>query len=156
MELANPHSASWFVSLFHEYSITIDHWRKLSETKSSHVSQLQERLGALETEVRELRNSHAKQSEAIASYRGTIASLECELQQQRQAAFAFCSAPLSVEPTPHSEMHQPEDCYLSCSPSRLMTSEPPSLNEAITIEEESGHELVEDDRHTRKRKRTGE
>lgn len=154
MELAPSDSASWFVSLFHQYSLTIGHWQRLSDSKSAHVFQLQERLGALETELRELRSSHAKQSEAIAGYREAIGALEYELECQRQSASAFCNAPLPGRSPLQQEMHPLENCYLPCSPSRLMMSETLSPDAAITAGDNETCEAGEGGQCTRKRRRT--
>lgn len=153
MELAHPDSAPWFVSLFHQYSLTIEHWRRLYDSKSSHFLQLQEHLGTLETELRELRSSHAKQSEAIAGYRAAVSSLEYDLECQRQSASAFCNAPLPSEPCLHQQTHHLGDCYLCCSPTCLMPSEVSSPNEITPSGDDGVCELGMEDR-ARKRRRS--
>ena len=145
MALAHPDSAPWFVSLFHQYSLTIEQWRRLSDGKSSHISQLQELLEQLEAGNQELRSKLSKQSKVIAE-------LEYELECQRQSASAFCNAPVPAESLHHRETQDSGNCYL-CSPSRLMLNESSPPIAAVSF----GDEVCEEgEERTTKRRRTND
>ena len=145
MALAHPDSAFLFVSLLHEYSLIIEQWRKFSESKSCHIFQLQEHLQQQDAANKKLRSQLAENSQVIAD-------LEYKLECQRQSASAFCNAPVPAESPSHREIHNLENCCLSCSPSCLMLDDASSPVATVSFDDDEVCELEGEERAPKRRR----
>lgn len=84
MDQADPYTIQLLMSLFYNYSLSIERLRVQAETKSSEAQQLRERLQAFETEITNLSASQVMQAGIIDRHRSVICSLEQELAHQQQ------------------------------------------------------------------------
>jgi hypothetical protein len=138
MEVAGSHTARWFVSLFHQYSVSIEHWRSVAEAKTSAAIQLQQKVAVLEKEIREVGCNQAVQAEVIESHLRTIYSLECDIQRQKQGSITPYDASLAAEHQIRAHTPYQRSASTSYSPSDFISARPPSFSEVPSLKGADG------------------
>jgi hypothetical protein len=93
------------------------------------ANQLQQKVVALENEIRELGSNQAAQAEVIESHRGTIYWLECNLQRQQQGFVTTYDASSAPEHPVVAHTPYQDGVSISNRPSNFISSGPPSSNE---------------------------
>ena len=125
MGSADSHTARWFVGLFHQYSLSVEHWRALAETKNLECDQLRNALRILENQRIRVIQKQEVQNGVLDDQRDLIRSLEQDLERRRESArmahSAIVAAPMPARPrTPW-----PPEVSLRCSSSDLSSLSPP-------------------------------
>ena len=78
--MANTHTARWFVELFRQYSLSVEYWKVLAETKLLECDQLQSVVQSLEKQRAEITIARDAQEHVVAQQKTVIQSLMQNIQ----------------------------------------------------------------------------
>lgn len=129
MDVPDSRTAHSLMLVFHQYSLSIEHWRSVAEERSSAATQLEQRVVSLEKENRELASIHAAQAKAIEDYQRFITCLECDLQCQQQDLATQQDTSLQTCAPIRPRTPYPHGTFVSFHPG-LVTSEPDDSSSA--------------------------
>lgn len=126
MSLPDSHTARWFVALFHQYSLSIEYWRVLAETKTLECNQLRNTIQALEIQRNDIAASQEMQDRVIEGQRELIKSLEHDLQRHSHPPPAIYNVVTSAAPPARPQTPWPSELVLSCTSSDLTSIPSPT------------------------------
>ena len=116
MSLPDSHTARWFVALFHQYSLSIEYWRVLAETKTLECNQLHDTTKSLQAQINGVKASQETQDSVIERQREIIRSLEHDLYGQNQHSPTIYNV-ASAAPALRPQTPWPPELILSRTPS---------------------------------------
>lgn len=121
---AESHTARWFASLFHQYSLSVEHWRVLADTKNLEFDHLRNTLRALETERSEVTSKQEWQARVLTDQRNLLGPLEKDLERRRDSEEVVLNGAVSMQALERPGTPWPPELALSCSSSDLSSTSP--------------------------------